>query len=354
MRKLDIPDPHLYFQAPGGQCWRLVGINEDLSFYEGAGEGPNVKKVKEAVGGTKTKNNFNCSISAKISPNEAVKRISNIREWWGITYSGSSEEQNDKFIVKMGGDSFFNFTVTELIPGKRIVWLVTDCNMPWYSDKKEWANTKLIFDLSENNGVTTLKFTHEGLTPDVECYKDCETGWTHWITTSLLSLLTTGKGEMKDQSYTATLEFAKFPEDVFKNINDVSSWWTKDADGVQTEFEGRSAKLNDEFVLRHGENHYSKQKLLEVIPDKKVVWFVTDSKLNWIEKDKNEWTGTKMIFELTSQNGKTVLNFTHQGLVPEKECYGHSVQFWDMVLKEWLFNFITDGKAISDANIKSN
>ena len=50
VRKLDVPDPHLYFQAPGGQCLRLVGIDEDLSFYEGAGEGPNVEKVKEALG----------------------------------------------------------------------------------------------------------------------------------------------------------------------------------------------------------------------------------------------------------------------------------------------------------------
>jgi catechol 2,3-dioxygenase-like lactoylglutathione lyase family enzyme len=49
VRKLDIPDPHLYFQAPGGQCLRLVGIDEDLSFYEGAGEGSNVAKVKEAL-----------------------------------------------------------------------------------------------------------------------------------------------------------------------------------------------------------------------------------------------------------------------------------------------------------------
>jgi hypothetical protein len=49
VRKLEVPDPHLYFQAPGGQCLRLVGIDEDLSFYEGAGEGPDVAKVKEAV-----------------------------------------------------------------------------------------------------------------------------------------------------------------------------------------------------------------------------------------------------------------------------------------------------------------
>jgi hypothetical protein len=50
VRKLEIPDPHLYFQAPGGQVLRLVGIDEDMSFYEGSGAGPNVAKVKEAVG----------------------------------------------------------------------------------------------------------------------------------------------------------------------------------------------------------------------------------------------------------------------------------------------------------------
>jgi hypothetical protein len=50
VRKLEVPDPHLYFQAPGGQCLRLVGTDEDLSFYEGAGEGPNVAKIKEALG----------------------------------------------------------------------------------------------------------------------------------------------------------------------------------------------------------------------------------------------------------------------------------------------------------------
>src|SRR6185503_6692026 len=49
VRKLDVPDPHLYFQAPGGKCLRLVGIDEDMSFYEGAGAGPDVAKVKAAI-----------------------------------------------------------------------------------------------------------------------------------------------------------------------------------------------------------------------------------------------------------------------------------------------------------------
>ena len=141
------------------------------------------------------KNDINSSITAKISASEAIKKISNVPGWWGVTFSGSSEKQNDKFVIKMGGDSFYNMTVAELIPNKKLVWLVTDCYMPWFSDKKEWLNTKLIFDLTENNGETTLNFTHEGLTPEVECYQACNKGWTHWIKTSLFSYFTIGKGD---------------------------------------------------------------------------------------------------------------------------------------------------------------
>lgn len=35
VKVLDMQDPHLYFQAPGGQVLRLVGVDEDLSRYEG-------------------------------------------------------------------------------------------------------------------------------------------------------------------------------------------------------------------------------------------------------------------------------------------------------------------------------
>ncbi|HEY8783280.1 MAG TPA: SRPBCC domain-containing protein [Mucilaginibacter sp.] len=141
------------------------------------------------------------------------------------------------------------------------------------------------------------------------------------------------------KSYSTSVEVTSTPKDVFNHINDVSKWWTK-------EFEGKSSNLNDEFILRHGNNHYSKHKLIEVIPNKKVVWLVTDSKLKWIKENKEEWTGTKMIFEIVPKGEKTTLIFTHEGLVPQLECYDHCVHFWDMVIKEWLFNFITNGKAI--------
>jgi len=34
VKKLDVPDPHFYFQAPGGQVFKLVDMDEDLSVYE--------------------------------------------------------------------------------------------------------------------------------------------------------------------------------------------------------------------------------------------------------------------------------------------------------------------------------
>ncbi|OQP48023.1 ATPase [Niastella yeongjuensis] len=139
-------------------------------------------------------NDFNSSFSAPISASEAIKKISNITGWWGVNLTGNSEKQNDTFQITMGNDAFFDCTVTELVPGKRVVWSVSDCFMPWFTNKKEWSNTRLIFDLHENNGNTELQFTHEGLTPDIECYKDCEQGWTHWIKTSLQAYLTTGQG----------------------------------------------------------------------------------------------------------------------------------------------------------------
>ncbi len=139
-----------------------------------------------------------------------------------------------------------------------------------------------------------------------------------------------------DQRYSATIEVALSPVEFFAHINDVSKWWTKD-------LKGQSAKLNDEFIVEHPGAHYSKQKLVEVIPGKKVVWLVTDSRLNWLEKNMGEWTNTKMIFEINSKGDSTELGFTHQGLVPELECYSRCSQGWDMVIKEGLYNFINDG-----------
>src|SRR5450631_3431218 len=142
---------------------------------------------------------------------------------------------------------------------------------------------------------------------------------------------------MTNKSYITAIEVAQSPQDVFNRLKDVSKWWGgKDLQGKRT-------NLKDEFTITHPGAHYSKQKLVEVVADKKIVWLVTESTPYWLEKDKHEWTNTIMIFEITTKGGKTVLHFTHEGLVPERECYAKCEQGWNMVIKDWLFNFITAG-----------
>jgi len=140
---------------------------------------------------------------------------------------------------------------------------------------------------------------------------------------------------VENKDLIVTAEFEASVKDVFKFITtDVGRWWG------QNDFHGKSERPDDEFTIHHPGAHWSRQRLIEVIPDQRVVWLVTESRLDWLT-NKSEWTGTKMIFELSTRDDNTLLRFVHEGLIPEKECYDKCAQGWNRVIKEWLPDFIT-------------
>lgn len=138
----------------------------------------------------------------------------------------------------------------------------------------------------------------------------------------------------KAANYTVEIELAKSPDDVFNHVINLSKWWPE-------EFEGESIKLNTEFVFKTGDSHYSKNKVVEFVPNKKVVWLTTES----IRKTDNyDWTGTKFIFELTPEDENTLLKFTYDGVVLEHES-DRLAQICDITIKEFFYNYITHNNA---------
>ena len=144
---------------------------------------------------------------------------------------------------------------------------------------------------------------------------------------------------MANQDFTTTLQVGQTPDEAFEAINNVRGWWSETV-------EGGTQLLNDEFIYRHKELHYSKQKLVEVVPGKKVVWLITDSSLSFIQ-NKSEWTGTKVSFEISQQDGSTQVRFIHHGLDPRQECFDSCSYGWTYYLNS-LQKLITTGKGEPD------
>lgn len=141
---------------------------------------------------------------------------------------------------------------------------------------------------------------------------------------------------MTTANFTTTLTVDQTPEQVFKAVTDVRGWWSE-------EIEGNTSQLNDEFFYHYRDVHISKMKLIEVIPNKKVVWLVMYNHFSFVE-DKNEWTGNKIVFEITEKDNKTQLRFTQLGLVPQYECYDMCSSGWTNYINNSLYNLITTGK----------
>lgn len=149
---------------------------------------------------------------------------------------------------------------------------------------------------------------------------------------------------MSAPNFTLRFTVDQTPAEVFNAATNVRGWWSE-------ELEGASEKTNDEFIYHFEDMHYCQVKLEEVIPERKIVWFV---KYNYFKftKDKSEWTGTKIRFDIHKLGDQTELVFTHEGLNPEMECFDICSSCWMEYIQGSLFNLIKTGKGKPNATGK--
>lgn len=141
--------------------------------------------------------------------------------------------------------------------------------------------------------------------------------------------------KMENENYTSTLLVDQNASAVYQAIQQFSQWWSE-------EIEGSTNVLGETFFYHYKDVHLCKIKLIETIPNEKLVYLVVDNQFNFTE-DQSEWINTLLIFDISKQDEKTQITFTHKGLHPNHECYKVCNEAWTHYIQDSLYQLITTG-----------
>lgn len=137
------------------------------------------------------------SITVDRTPGQVFDAIIDPRRWWSGEFEGPTDELGGVFTYRYEDLHRSKQKVTELVPGKRVVWLVVEGGPTFVEAKSEWKGTRLIFEIAEKGSRTEVRFTHEGLIPRLECYKNCSDVWGSIIRDDLRTLIETSVPQSK-------------------------------------------------------------------------------------------------------------------------------------------------------------
>ncbi|MEU4245216.1 SRPBCC domain-containing protein [Actinoplanes sp. NPDC026619] len=134
--------------------------------------------------------NFRTSFTVDQSPDEVFRAVVDVPRWWTGEVDGTAAQLGDEFVYRYADLHYSRQKVTEVVPGRTVVWRVLDAKLSFTADPAEWTGTDLVFRISPQG----LTFEHVGLVPAVECYDQCSSAWGFFINGSLKRLITTGEG----------------------------------------------------------------------------------------------------------------------------------------------------------------
>jgi hypothetical protein len=137
---------------------------------------------------------FTTSILVDQSPEEVFDAVNDVRGWWSGEIEGRTDQLGAVFEYRYKDVHRTTQRITEYVPGKRVVWHVTESYIGFVDDKNEWNGTDIVFEITRTGGKTELRFTHVGLVPAIACYGKCEGAWTFLIQESLRGRVTKGRG----------------------------------------------------------------------------------------------------------------------------------------------------------------
>jgi len=138
---------------------------------------------------------YTISFAVDQSPEEVFAAINNVRGWWSQLIEGRTDQLGAEFKFHYQDLHHSTQRITQLVPGRRVVWRVTEARITFVKNQTEWTGTDIVFDIVRKGRQTELRFTHVGLTPGIECYGNCSGAWGFYVNESLRGLIASGKGQ---------------------------------------------------------------------------------------------------------------------------------------------------------------
>jgi uncharacterized protein YndB with AHSA1/START domain len=140
-------------------------------------------------------NNLTVTLTVDQPPEAAFAAINDVSRWWSGEIDGTTDELGGEFTYRYKGIHYSKQKVTELVPGKKVTWLVLESHLSFLEDKTEWTDTQMTFEIAPKGDKTEIRFTHAGLTPKDECFGVCLDAWGSLIKGGLRDLIAAGKGQ---------------------------------------------------------------------------------------------------------------------------------------------------------------
>lgn len=161
---------------------------------------------------------YHKKVKVEASPTLVFEAITKrINEWWSEDYQGTAEKEGNEFTVRFGA-TFKTMLIKSVVKNRKVIWLCIDQHIETppgiapLSNKREWVGNEIVWEIESDEKGSLLTHTHVGLTPEVECWGVCETGWDQTLK-SLASLLATGRGmpfeQLDEEHMDRALEYQK-------------------------------------------------------------------------------------------------------------------------------------------------
>ncbi|MGC9961618.1 MAG: SRPBCC domain-containing protein [Acidimicrobiales bacterium] len=138
---------------------------------------------------------FTTSFLVDQSPEDVFAAITDVRGWWSGNIEGDTDQLGGEFTYRYEDIHYSKQRITELVPDRKVTWLVLDAYLKFTQDPAEWIGTEVTFEVTREGDKTQVRFAHVGLVPEVECFEACSSAWSFYVNGSLKRLITTGKGE---------------------------------------------------------------------------------------------------------------------------------------------------------------